>query len=91
VFSRQQGIPFLSPHAVLVCILEASPRGTGWAYTLAAAGSASSPRSRRIGRLYALHCELFDAVQNVVTAAGIRLFIKSPFHLITLREAVILS
>ena len=39
--------------------------------------------------LYALQCEVFDAVQNVLTAAGIRLFIKSPFHRITLREAII--
>ena len=39
--------------------------------------------------LYALHCEVFDAVKNVLAAAGIRLFIKSPFHLITLREAII--
>jgi PAS domain S-box-containing protein len=36
-----------------------------------------------------LHCEAFDAVQNVLTAAGIRVFIKSPFHRITLREAIL--
>src|SRR4029079_6514205 len=39
--------------------------------------------------LYALHCEAFDAVQNVLMAAGIRIFIKSRFHLINLREAII--
>jgi PAS domain S-box-containing protein len=36
-----------------------------------------------------LHCEVFDAVQHVSMAAGIRIFIKSPFQLITLREALI--
>ena len=39
--------------------------------------------------LYALQCEAFDAVKAVLTAAGIRMFIKSPFHLISLGEAVI--
>ena len=31
---------------------------------------------------------MFDAAQNVLTAAGIRLFIKPQFHLITLRDAL---
>ena len=39
--------------------------------------------------LYALHCEAFDAVQNVLAAAGIRLFIKSPLKAITLRDAIV--
>ena len=39
--------------------------------------------------LYALHCEAFDAVQNVLVAAGVRLFIKSPFNRITLRDAIV--
>ena len=39
--------------------------------------------------LYALHCEAFDAVQNVLVAAGIRLFIKSPLKRITLRDAIV--
>src|SRR4029077_151929 len=38
---------------------------------------------------YALHCEAFDAVQNVLVAAGIRLFIKSPLIKITLRDAIV--
>jgi hypothetical protein len=38
-FSRQQGGPFLSPHAVLVAILLLVPSRHWWAYTLAAAGS----------------------------------------------------
>jgi PAS domain S-box-containing protein len=36
-----------------------------------------------------LHCEVFDAVQNVSAAAGLRLFIKSPLKLITLRDAIV--
>ena len=39
--------------------------------------------------LYALQCEAFDAVKVVLTAAGIRLFIKAPFDRITLRDAII--
>jgi PAS domain S-box-containing protein len=81
---------FFPPHAVLVCILLSVPTRHWWAYTLAAAGSHFlATQQADWPTLYALHCELFDAVQNVLTAAGIRLFIKSPFHLITLREAVI--
>ena len=38
---------------------------------------------------YALQCEAFDAVKVLLTAAGIRLFIKSPLHLISLREAIL--
>jgi PAS domain S-box-containing protein len=38
--------------------------------------------------VYALQCEAFDAVKNVMAAALIRGFIKSPFNRITLREAV---
>ena len=33
--------------------------------------------------------KLFDAVKNVLAAAGIRMFIKSRFHLMNLREATI--
>jgi signal transduction histidine kinase len=36
-----------------------------------------------------LHCEAFDAVQNVLVAAGVRLFIKSPLNRITLRDAIV--
>ena len=39
--------------------------------------------------LYALQCEAFDAVKILLTAAGIRLFIKSPLHLLSLREAIL--
>jgi hypothetical protein len=49
----------------------------------------SPPQQADWPTLYALHCEVFDAVQNVLTAAGMRLFIKSPFHQITLRESLV--
>ncbi len=39
--------------------------------------------------MYALHCEVFDAVQNVSVAAGIRLLIKSPLKALTLRDAIV--
>ena len=39
--------------------------------------------------MYALHCEFFDAAQNVLAAGGLRLFIKSPFASITFRDAVV--
>jgi PAS domain S-box-containing protein len=38
--------------------------------------------------LYALQCEAYDAVSVILTAVGIRMFIRSPFHLFSLREAV---
>jgi len=81
---------FFPPHAVLISILLLVPTRHWWAFVLAAAGShffATQQMDWPV--LYALHCEVFDAVQNVLTAAGIRMFIKSPFHLITLREAVL--
>ena len=81
---------FFPPHAVLVCVLLLVPTRHWWAYTLAAACSHFfATQQVHWPPLYALQCEVFDAVQNVSAAAGIRLFIKSPFHLITLREALI--
>jgi PAS domain S-box-containing protein len=80
---------FFPPHAVLISILLLVPTRHWWAYTLAAAASHFfATQQADWPTLYALHCEAFDAVQNVAAAAGIRMFIKSPFHLITLREAV---
>src|SRR6187397_680270 len=80
---------FFPPHAVLVSILLLVPARHWWAYTLAAA-SVHYFATQQAGwpPLYALQCEVFDAVKNVLAAAGIRIFIKSPFHRITLREAV---
>ena len=81
---------FFPPHAVLVSILLLVPTRHWWAYTLAAAGSHYfATQQADWPPLYALHCEVFDAVKYVLTAAGIRMFIKSPFHRISLREAVI--
>jgi PAS domain S-box-containing protein len=81
---------FFPPHAVLVSILLFVPTRHWWAYVLAAAGSHFfATQQADWPPLYALHCEVFDAVQNVLTAGGIRMFIRSPFNLITLREAVI--
>ena len=81
---------FFPPHAVLVSILLLVPTRHWWAYTLAAAGSHYfATQQAHWPPLYALQCEAFDAVKNVLTAAGIRMFIKSRFHLISLREAII--
>ncbi len=81
---------FFPPHAVLISILLLVPTRHWWAYTLAAACSHYfATQQAHWPPLYALHCEVFDAVQNILTAAGIRLFIKSRFDLINLREAVI--
>ena len=81
---------FFPPHAVLVSILLLVPTRHWWAYTLAAAASHYfATQQAGWPPLYALHAETFDAVKNVLTAAGLRLFIKPRFHLISLREAVI--
>ena len=81
---------FFPPHAVLVCVLLLVPTRHWWAYTLAAAGSHFfATQQEQWPLLYALQCEAFDAVKNLLAAAGIRIFIKSPFSRITLREAVI--
>src|SRR5436190_19286864 len=81
---------FFPPHAVLASILLLVPTRHWWAYTLAAA-SAHYLATQQAGwpPLYALHCEAFDAVQNVATAAGIRIFIRSPLKALTLRDAMI--
>src|SRR6476659_9956670 len=78
------------PHAVLVVILLLVPVRHGWAYTLATViAHFIATQQADWPRLYALHCEVFDAVQNVLVAAGIRLFIKSPLKAITLRDAIV--
>ena len=68
---------FFPPHATLVCILLFVPTRLWWAYTLAAA-SAHFLATQQAHRptVYALHCEVFDAVQNVGAAAGIRMLIE---------------
>src|SRR6187551_3428662 len=72
---------FFPPHAVLVSILLLVPTRHWWAYTLAAAGSHFfATQQDHWPVVYALQCEAFDAVKNVMAAGLIRAFIKSPFN-----------
>jgi PAS domain S-box-containing protein len=81
---------FFPPHAVLVCILLAVPIRHWWAYVLAAASAHFlATQQAHWPPMYALTCEAFDALQNVATAAGIRLLIKSPLKAITRRDAIL--
>lgn len=81
---------FFPPHAVLVSILLLVPTRQWWAYTLAAAGAHFiATQQAHWPPLYALHCEIFDAVQNVATAGGIRIFIRSPLKALALRDAIV--
>jgi signal transduction histidine kinase len=78
------------PHAVLVVILLLVPVRHWWAYILATiVAHFVATQQAHWPVLYALHCEAFDATQNVLAAAGIRLFIKSPLNKITLRDAIV--
>ena len=78
------------PHAVLVVILLLVPVRHWWAYTLATVlAHFVATQQAQWPVLYALHCEAFDALQNVLVAAGIRLFIKSPLTRITLHDAIV--
>ncbi len=81
---------FFPPHAVLVTILLCVPTRQWWAYTLAAASAHFlATQQAHWPTVYALHCEVFDAVQNVGAAAGIRRLIKSRLEAITLRDAML--
>ena len=81
---------FFPPHAVLVSILLWVPTRQWWAYTLAAASAHFlATQQAHWPTVYALQCEVFDAVQNVGAAAGIRILIKSPLEAITLRDAIL--
>ena len=81
---------FFPPHAVLTSILLFVPTRQWWAYTLAAASAHFlATQQAQWPTVYALHCEVFDAVQNVGTAAGIRILIKSPLEAITRRDAML--
>jgi PAS domain S-box-containing protein len=80
---------FFPPHAVLVSILLLVPARQWAAYTLAAVSAHFvATQQAHWPTMYALHCEVFDAVQNVATAAGIRILIKSPLKALTLRDAI---
>ena len=81
---------FFPPHAVLLCILLLVPTRHWWAYVLAAASAHFlATQQAHWPPLYALTCEVFDAVKCVLAAAGTRLLIKSPLKAITLRDAIL--
>jgi two-component system, LuxR family, sensor kinase FixL len=81
---------FFPPHAILISVLLLVPVRHWWAYVLAAISSHFfATQQEGWPPIYALQCEAYDAVTVVLTAVGIRLFIKSPFHLLSLREAII--
>src|SRR5205085_4677782 len=70
---------FFPPHAVLISILLLVPTRQWWAYVLAAAAAHFlATRQAHWPALYALHCEVFDAVKCVLAAAGVRVLIRSP-------------
>jgi two-component system, LuxR family, sensor kinase FixL len=78
------------PHAVLVSVLLLVPTRHWWAYVLAAVcAHLVAAQQAHWPLLFALQSEAFDAVQSVPVAAGIRIFIKSPFNSLTLRDAVV--
>ena len=81
---------FFPPQAVLLCVLLLVPTRHWWAFVLAAASAHFlATRQAHWPLWYALTCEAFDAVKCVSAAAGIRMLIKSPLKLITLRDAIL--
>jgi PAS domain S-box-containing protein len=80
---------FFPPHAILVSVLLLVPTRHWWVYVLAALSSHFLATQQALWPPdYALQCEAYDGVTVLLTALGIRHFVKSPFHLITLREAI---
>ncbi len=80
---------FFPPQAVLLCVLLLVPTRDWWAYVLAAASvHFLATQQAQWPPLYALTCEVFDALKCVSAAAGIRILIKSPLETITLRDAI---
>jgi PAS domain S-box-containing protein len=78
------------PHAVLVSVLLLVPTRHWWAYTLAAiCGHLVAAYQAHWPLMFALESEVFDAAQNVLVAAGIRIFIRSPIETVTLRDAIV--
>ena len=89
-FPGSQVSLFYPPHAVLVSILLLVPTRHWWAYLLSgAAAHFIATQLDQWPMALALQSEAFDALKAVLTAAGIRLFIKSPLHLVSLREALL--
>ena len=78
------------PHAILVCVLLLVPTRHWWAYVLAAASAHFlATQQADWPPMYALTCEAFDALQNVLTAAGIRMLTTSPLTAISRRDAML--
>ena len=81
---------FFPPHAVLVAILLVVPTRQWWVYILASVSAHFlATQQADWPTVYALQCEVFDAVQIVATAAGIRFLTKSPLKAITLEDAIL--
>ena len=81
---------FFPPHAILVSILLLVPTRHWWAFLLAAVSSHFVATQQEQWPLaYALQCEAFDAFKIALTAGAIRMFIKSPLHLLGLLEAIL--
>jgi hypothetical protein len=87
---RQQSLSLFSPARGSSFYSSARPHSALVAYVLAA-GSAHflATQQAHWPPLYALTCELFDAVKVVAAAAGIRILIRSPLKALTLRDAII--
>jgi len=81
---------FFPPQAVLLCILLLVPTRHWWAYILGAASvHFLATQQADWPPMYALTCEVFDAVKCVSAAAGIRILITSPLRAITLRDSIL--
>ena len=81
---------FFPPHAVLLSALLLVPTRHWWAYVLTAVSAHFLlTQQAHWPTTYALTCEVFDALQCVSAAAGIRLLIKSSIKAITLRDATL--
>ena len=81
---------FFPPQAVLLCILLLVPTRHWWAYVLPAVSAHfMATQQAHWPPMYALTCEVFDAVKCVSAAAGIRILITSPLRVITLRDSIL--
>ncbi len=89
-FPHTQVCLIFPPHAVLVSILLLVPSRHWWIYTLTAMGGHFvAAQQEHWSLLNSLHPEAFNAVQNLLVAGGLRVFIKSPLKQITLRDAIV--
>lgn len=89
-FPNSQVCLIFPPHAVLISILLLVPSRHWWVYIIAAMGGHFlAAQQAHWSLLESLHPEAFNAVQNLLVAAGLRFFIRSPLKLITLRDAIV--